>query len=750
MITKEKHLRKLGTGHSDHLEPLMPLDLEKINSIDDLVRAMGHTAFAGRNVGEAADVLETMVRDESCFKVLTLSGAMTVAKMGLLVCDMIDNGMCDAIVSTGALMAHGFIESAGMEHFKYRPDMEDTELYKRGYNRVYDTLEPETNFNRAYEIFKSQILGWDLNEVACSYKINKKLGEYLHKNVNGRGLLKSAYDKNVPVYIPAFTDSELGLDLALIRRELRKKGKDMSYDPFLDLEDYTERVLKAKTLGIFTIGGGVPRNWAQQGGPYLDLIRWRLIDNGDYSKYHISEEEGNGHVKKFKYAVRICPEPTHFGGLCLHGDTKIDTPRDLSVFPEGIPIKDLVGKYNFPVYSYDTQKGRIVLSNVRQVWSTGKKKLYKLTYGWISGWVSGKREFKSDSIIASQDHKFMLRDGTYKKLSELKENDRLMPFNSYYKADKHGEYRFIRLNNSRTIAEHRFIMQELKQMVLASNYAVHHIDHNTLNNSIENLDIIDFAEHARYHRFAESDESREKRIQALKENCDPVLMQQMSRSYWDGLSEEGYKELCEKRKEYALSSNEERLRRSNIAKNYWDSLNEEERRVRLQNAHNATAKRWLSLSQEVRSAIVSNEKNGRWIKGISEATVKDALVKENGIITKAARRLDITVKVFNKRMKIYGINRGWINNNCPDNHFVMFIEYYGEEDTYDMTVDDAHNFAANGIIVSNSGCTYSEGVSWGKFVPISEGGRQVEVYSDATIAWPMIVKAVLERLGKEK
>jgi deoxyhypusine synthase len=47
-----------------------------------------------------------------------------------------------------------------------------------------------------------------------------------------------------------------------------------------------------------------------------------------------------------------------------------------------------------------------------------------------------------------------------------------------------------------------------------------------------------------------------------------------------------------------------------------------------------------------------------------------------------------------------------------------------------------------------SGCTYSEGVSWGKFVPKSEGGRYAEVYSDATVAWPLLVRGALERLGK--
>ena len=67
--------------------------------VDALVRAMSHTAFGGRRLGEAADVLEAMVRDDDCFRVVTISGAMTIAKQGLLLCEMIDRGWVQAVFS---------------------------------------------------------------------------------------------------------------------------------------------------------------------------------------------------------------------------------------------------------------------------------------------------------------------------------------------------------------------------------------------------------------------------------------------------------------------------------------------------------------------------------------------------------------------------------------------------------------------------------------------------------------------------
>ena len=138
---------RYGKGHDDGLTALTALDPAATQTIDQLVRAMSHTAFGGRRLGEAADVLEAMVRDPDCYRVLTISGAMTIAKQGLLVCEMIDRGWVQAVVTTGALMTHGLSEGVGMLHFKHRPSMPDTELYEKGYNRVYDTIELEQNLD---------------------------------------------------------------------------------------------------------------------------------------------------------------------------------------------------------------------------------------------------------------------------------------------------------------------------------------------------------------------------------------------------------------------------------------------------------------------------------------------------------------------------------------------------------------------------------------------------------------------------
>jgi len=295
--------RKLHNPVEDRLIPLEPLDLSRIHSVDDLVRAMAKTAFTGRQMGEAADVLEAMARDKECFVVMTLAGAMTVAKQGLIIADLIDRGIVNAIVSTGALMAHGLVEATGRSHFRYNPDVPDTELYEQGYNRVYDTLEPEQNLDDVERVMAAVLGDWDHSEVMCSYKLNHAIGAHLAKHAKGqRGILKSAYEQGVPVFVPAFTDSELGLDVALHNRMRESSGRHkIRFDPFEDLEHFASTLLRQTRLGIFTIGGGVPRNWSQQFGPFIELRHRRMGENVPLKRYH--------------YGLRICPEPVYWGGL---------------------------------------------------------------------------------------------------------------------------------------------------------------------------------------------------------------------------------------------------------------------------------------------------------------------------------------------------------------------------------------------------------------------------------------------------
>ncbi|MFT5524002.1 MAG: deoxyhypusine synthase [Pirellulaceae bacterium] len=312
-----KH-RSLHDGRSDGLVPLESLDLDRIDSFHGLVQAMAQTAFGGRQLGEALDILTEMTGNPSCKVVLTLSGAMTVAKQGKIICDLIDRGVVNAVIATGALIAHGLTESIGLTHYRYDNSKSDEQLFEQGYNRIYDTLEMESNLNDVERLVRKT-----LNEerpedgVWSSSRLCHALGKQLSQLAEGPGILRSAFEQNVPVFIPAFTDSEIGLDVATwamnsqfaeLSDEERKSlgpeelfGHPPVFNPFLDLLAYAKFIDRADLIGILTIGGGVPRNWAQQVGPFFDITNDRV---------------GSQLIApRFQYGIKICPEPVHWGGL---------------------------------------------------------------------------------------------------------------------------------------------------------------------------------------------------------------------------------------------------------------------------------------------------------------------------------------------------------------------------------------------------------------------------------------------------
>ncbi|MHC4398677.1 MAG: deoxyhypusine synthase family protein [Planctomycetota bacterium] len=328
--------RELCDAGKEGLEPLESLDVGKQGGFAEMLAAMSKTAFGGRQLGEAYHVLRQMADDADCTVVVTVSGAMTVAKMGRVLCDMIESGLAQVVVSTGAIMAHGLSEAVGGVHYRHDPTLDDDALFRKGYNRVHDTLEMEANLWDAQETVDEVLAEADWSRPVASSEINRQIGRRLVEKGQMPSILGCAYQRQVPVYVPAFTDSELGLDVASYFLAQAGSAAESSageffravpqFNPFLDLNDYTRRVLEAKRLGIFTVGGGVPRNWAQQVGPFVDVINMRLGSQFPVPRFH--------------YGVRICPEPAHWGGLsgCTYSEGvswgKFVSPKEGGRFAE--------------------------------------------------------------------------------------------------------------------------------------------------------------------------------------------------------------------------------------------------------------------------------------------------------------------------------------------------------------------------------------------------------------------------------
>lgn len=272
-------------------------------TVSQLIDRLSNYGGVAQEVSRGAQVLLNMIKDPDCTVFLTMSGAMTVAKMGLIICDLIDEKMVNGICSTGALMAHGLVESVGLKHFKYNPNSNDKELADQKLNRITDTLEPETNLDHI-----ASIIGKILHEYQDQAPLSPRLfhqlvGEHLAQQYpDQRGILKSAYLENVPVFVPAFNDSEIANDIYVHNYGRQRNNQDkIIFDLELDTKFLVEMVTNSRKIGIFTIGGGVPRNFIQNVSPLIEII---------------NDREGvNLPERQFEYGCRICPDPMYYGHL---------------------------------------------------------------------------------------------------------------------------------------------------------------------------------------------------------------------------------------------------------------------------------------------------------------------------------------------------------------------------------------------------------------------------------------------------
>ena len=281
-------------------------------SVASLVAKLTSYGGLAAQVARGAKALEAMTNDKNCARFLTISGAMTVGKMDLIICDMIEQGLIHAISSTGALMAHGLVSSIGLKHYKYNPKYNDTELARRKLNRVTDTLEPETNLDTVEEVIGQVIDKIDGSRALSPTELNKLIGKHLAEHYpNERGILKSAYKHRVPVFVPAFVDSELGNDIYIHNMKRRRRGKKpILMDLERDSKVLIDVVTGSKRFGIFTVGGGVPRNNVQNVAPLIEIINERLGPTFPN--------------RRFSYGVRICPDRPHFGHLsgCTYSENE--------------------------------------------------------------------------------------------------------------------------------------------------------------------------------------------------------------------------------------------------------------------------------------------------------------------------------------------------------------------------------------------------------------------------------------------
>lgn len=273
-------------------------------NVADLLDGLETYGGLGAQTARGARVFRAMVENPECARFLTVSGAMTIAQMHHVIDDMMREGMVHSVTSTGALMAHGLMPGMGLQHYKYNPVHDDIALARRKLNRVTDTLEPETNFDHAATVIDAVLQELPDGASIGTAHFHRLIGHYLHEHhPHQRGILKTAYEKNIPIFVPAFVDSELGNDVYTHNLRRRMEGRAaVDINPLLDQQTLIDLAKGAGTMGIFSVGGGVPRNHIQNIAPLMEIATERV-------------PEANLPTRMFSYGVRISPDEMHYGHL---------------------------------------------------------------------------------------------------------------------------------------------------------------------------------------------------------------------------------------------------------------------------------------------------------------------------------------------------------------------------------------------------------------------------------------------------
>lgn len=227
-----------------------------------IIEAMRKMSFTSRETANAADILQRMIKDKSCSIILTLAGSTSAGGCMQVYVEMVKNNMVDAIVATGAsIVDMDFFEALGFKHYKGTPFIDDRKLRNNYIDRIYDTYIDEEELQHCDETVK-EIADSLAPRPYSSREFIKEMGRYLVDHSKKKdSLVQACYEHDVPIFCPAFSDSSAGF--GLVKHQWERPESHVSIDSVKDFLELTLIKMAAKTTGLFMIGGGVPKNFAQ-------------------------------------------------------------------------------------------------------------------------------------------------------------------------------------------------------------------------------------------------------------------------------------------------------------------------------------------------------------------------------------------------------------------------------------------------------------------------------------------------------
>ena len=256
------------------------IKLDSNTTVKELIEIYANSGFNARQLGEAAKLYQKMIHENATI-CLTVAGAMTPVGFGGIIKTLLEKGFVDWIVTTGANVYHEDHFAWGLPVKQGHFEVDDNILYEKEivrirdvYVKFYETLELEDNIIQ--KMFKNEFSEKSFTTAEfCNVlgKISKEKSKFPEKS-----FLTTAYELDVPVYVSTLKDSSLAMNLAVHRL----KNKPFNLDFVREIIEQAAIVYNSDKSGILELGGGVPKNTAQQTGPLLDQILRKDHGGQDY------------------------------------------------------------------------------------------------------------------------------------------------------------------------------------------------------------------------------------------------------------------------------------------------------------------------------------------------------------------------------------------------------------------------------------------------------------------------------------
>jgi deoxyhypusine synthase len=231
----------------------------------------GFQAFNAGRLSEACAIFadKMLAADNNVTIGLTVAGAMTPAGVGGCIIELMDRGLVDFIISTGANLYHDLHYALNFVLRRGSPFVDDRELYEDGVIRIYDVLFPADVLLQTDAYIRDFIVRSGLNEPISTSEFHYLLGQDLRTKFPGceeHSVVARAAQDGVPIYTSSPGDSSIGMNIAY--HELMN-GSRFMIDPNKDVNEVCAIVLAGHQNGCVILGGGSPKNFYLQAQPTL-------------------------------------------------------------------------------------------------------------------------------------------------------------------------------------------------------------------------------------------------------------------------------------------------------------------------------------------------------------------------------------------------------------------------------------------------------------------------------------------------